>query len=67
MNKTTDFADKGDISPWAVSAVDSLCPYKLFIGSDNGKFLPKKHNNKGTGSRDYAEIYAYDRDFQVHG
>ena len=41
LNKTTDFADKGDISPWAVSAVDSLCPYKLFIGSDNGKFLPK--------------------------
>ena len=41
LNKTTDFADKGDISPWAVSAVDSLCPYKIIIGTDNGNFLPK--------------------------
>ena len=40
-NKITNFADKSNISPWAVSAVDSLCPYKIIIGTDNGNFLPK--------------------------
>ena len=41
LNKITNFADKSNISPWAVSAVDSLCPYKIIIGTDNGNFLPK--------------------------
>ena len=41
LNKITNFADKSNISPWAVSAVDSLCPYKIIIGTGNGNFLPK--------------------------
>lgn len=41
LNKITNFADKSNISPRAVSAVDSLCPYKIIIGTDNGNFLPK--------------------------
>ena len=41
LNNITNFADKSNISPWAVSAVDSLCPYKIIIGTDNGNFLPK--------------------------
>ena len=41
LNKITNFADKSNISPWAVSAVDSLCPYKIIIGTDNVNFLPK--------------------------
>ncbi len=41
LNKITNFADKSNISTWAVSAVDSLCPYKIIIGTDNGNFLPK--------------------------
>ena len=41
LNKITNFADKSNISPWAVSAVDSLCPHKIIIGTDNGNFLPK--------------------------
>ena len=41
LNKITNVADKSNISPWAVSAVDSLCPYKIFIGTDHGNFLPK--------------------------
>ena len=41
LNKITNFADKSNISPWAVSVVDSLCPYKIIIGTDNGNFLPK--------------------------
>lgn len=41
LNKITNFADKSNISQWAVSAVDSLCPYKIIIGTDNGNFLPK--------------------------
>ena len=41
LNKITNFADKSNISLWAVSAVDSLCPYKIIIGTDNGNFLPK--------------------------
>ena len=40
LNKITNFADKSNISPWAVSAVDSLCPYKIIIGTGNGNFLP---------------------------
>lgn len=41
LNKITNFADKSNISPWAVSAVDSLCPYKIIVGTANGNFLPK--------------------------
>lgn len=51
LNKITNFADKSNISPWAVSAVDSLCPYKIIIGTDNGNFLPKS-----TTTREQAAI-----------
>ena len=35
LNKIMNFVDKSDISQWAVLAVDSLCRYKIIIGTDN--------------------------------
>ncbi len=41
LGQAPAFSDQSDIAPWAASAVAVLCPYKIFIGADNGSFRPK--------------------------